>query len=364
MKNFLLLLMMVALGSGANAQCQANFSTSVNGSTATFTNTSTGTNISYYWSFGDGTISSQMNPSHTYTTTGSYGVCLTVYSNDSLTSCQNTTCDSLYVIADSTGFACDASANVSVDQSGTTIEGTNTSSGGYFSTWDVYNDNWTWIHSTSSTNLNYTPAIPGTYNVCLTVYDSLQMPCDTACYTVVTIQDSTGGNGCDASAVVTVNPNGTIIGTATSSEAMYFYWAVFNSNGNVVHSSGTNPLSYNSGIPGVYSVCLTTYDSLQFFCDSTCYLVATDSTAGLNAAEMNEITVYPNPASDQITVVSPNESIYQINLVDVSGSLVRFALVTEEKTLINLEQLPEGMYFIHALGREGQQLSSCKIIKR
>jgi len=44
-----------------------------------FTNASTGTvPISYLWDFGDGTTSSQANPSHTYAATGTYAVTLTV----------------------------------------------------------------------------------------------------------------------------------------------------------------------------------------------------------------------------------------------------------------------------------------------
>lgn len=274
MKKLLLLLLVTGLGSTVYSQCQAYYTSSSSGSTVSFTNASTGTNLSYNWSFGDGTNSSLTNPVHTYSP-GYYNVCLTVSSNDSLTQCQDTYCDSLYFVADSSGFWCDASANVSSNQ------------------------------------------------------------------------------------------NGTITATATSTGASYFYWAVFNSsNGFEVYNSTTNPMNYNPGTSGTYSVCLTTYDSLQNFCDSTCYYVTTDSTSGLYQIGADEISVYPNPAHDQITVSTPNEAFYQLNLMDVSGALVRVALVTDEKTLMNLEQLPEGMYFIHALGREGQQLSSCKIIIR
>ena len=44
----------------------------------TFTNTSSGPSLRYVWSFGDGTTSSQTNPSHTYTSEGIYSVSLAI----------------------------------------------------------------------------------------------------------------------------------------------------------------------------------------------------------------------------------------------------------------------------------------------
>jgi PKD repeat protein len=46
--------------------------------TVSFTDLSTGSPVSWLWSFGDGTTSSDRNPTHTYTDLGSYPVSLTV----------------------------------------------------------------------------------------------------------------------------------------------------------------------------------------------------------------------------------------------------------------------------------------------
>jgi PKD repeat protein len=53
------------------------------------------------WDFGDGTSSTEQNPVHQYTEQGTYDVCLTIFNNDS--SCQNTFCETVYAVSDSTG---------------------------------------------------------------------------------------------------------------------------------------------------------------------------------------------------------------------------------------------------------------------
>src|SRR5690606_17063165 len=59
-----------------------------NSLTASFTDASTdsdGTIASWAWNFGDGTTSTQQNPSHTYVAGGSYNVTLTVTDNGGAT---------------------------------------------------------------------------------------------------------------------------------------------------------------------------------------------------------------------------------------------------------------------------------------
>lgn len=63
-------------------------STTICGGTVQFTDNSTGGPTSWLWNFGDGTTSTLQNPSHTYATTGTYSVSLTVTNpqgNDQIT---------------------------------------------------------------------------------------------------------------------------------------------------------------------------------------------------------------------------------------------------------------------------------------
>jgi len=91
----------------AQVQCQANFSYTQSGIYTGFTDLSTintfGSSLSYSvtweWDFGDGTISTQQNPVHTYANNGIYTPCLTVFYFDSLmfNSCVSVSCDTLLI---------------------------------------------------------------------------------------------------------------------------------------------------------------------------------------------------------------------------------------------------------------------------
>jgi PKD repeat protein len=59
-----------------------------------FINNSHGEENYFSWDFGDGTISNEFNPLHVYSDTGTYTVCLSIYTHYA---CSNTVCKELYV---------------------------------------------------------------------------------------------------------------------------------------------------------------------------------------------------------------------------------------------------------------------------
>jgi len=106
MKRLLLTIMSVLTIFFAQAQCQADFSYIQNGTTTIFTDLSTinsgwSTNysVTWEWDFGDGTISTQQNPVHTYANNGIYTPCLTVVFFDSviINTCVSVYCDSILI---------------------------------------------------------------------------------------------------------------------------------------------------------------------------------------------------------------------------------------------------------------------------
>ncbi|HYV92100.1 MAG TPA: PKD domain-containing protein [Chitinophagales bacterium] len=78
-------------------QVTANFTWTSNGATIIFTNTSTfSANCSIQWTFGDGGTSNLLTPEHTYSTAGSYEVCLIV--TDNTCNVSDTLCKTVLVV--------------------------------------------------------------------------------------------------------------------------------------------------------------------------------------------------------------------------------------------------------------------------
>jgi PKD repeat protein len=86
----------------SNTNCSAYYTVqpdSTNAGVIYAWNNSTGTNLTYAWDFGDGSTSNTAYPTHTYSTTGTYVICLTVTSPF----CTSTYCDSIVTTVKSNG---------------------------------------------------------------------------------------------------------------------------------------------------------------------------------------------------------------------------------------------------------------------
>ncbi len=355
MTKLIITLLSFGLYLSASAQCQADFTYSAVNGTVNFTNTSTGSGFSSSWGFGDGNTSSLDSPSNTYTITGNYAVCLSIY--DSIAQCQSTYCDSIFVQADTTGGGCNTVSNAY--GSGATIVGT--ASGATTYDWIVYDNAWNFLYNTSNQNFNYTPGMNGLYNVCVTTYDSQQNYCDSACY-MVQIQDSIGSSGCLISSSVSVDQNGDVVGTASGASG--YDWTVYDASWTYLYNSSGNNLNYTPTSPGGFNVCLIAYDSLQFECDSLCYYVESDSLAGLSFEEEIVFNVYPNPTHGVVHLELSNDQISEVVLIDITGAVLLQKSIHASITDIDLSLYPKGLYFIHALGRKGQRLSTSKVLRQ
>jgi PKD repeat protein len=90
--------------------------------TVVFTDASTGSPTTWAWDFGDSNTSTQQNPTHTYTTAGTYNVCLTVTNNCGT----NQICQSVTV----TSASCTAAAGtISSSATACLVNGTATLTG-------------------------------------------------------------------------------------------------------------------------------------------------------------------------------------------------------------------------------------------
>jgi len=144
--------------------CQAQYSWYPVDSTNTGTNTfqfidlSTGNATQWYWDFGDGTVSTEQNPLHTFPSNGTYYVCLTIYGQD----CQSVWCAEVQVSPgnDCASYFIYSNLGLSVNFQG--FMANPTISAATFA-WDFGDNNWA-----SGPNVVHTYNNPGIYFVTLT----------------------------------------------------------------------------------------------------------------------------------------------------------------------------------------------------
>jgi hypothetical protein len=79
------------------------------------------------------------------------------------------------------------------------------------------------------------------------------------------------------------------------------------------------------------------------------------------AGNTGQITISPNPASDEIQIRCPFE-LRKLSLMSSNGSLVYVCDVNSDRTSIDITSLSKGMYFIQLLG-SGGQVECKKIVK-
>lgn len=327
--------------------CQVGFSytaSSLNPFSINFTDTTytpPGSTLSTSsWTFGDGNISTQTSPTHTYSAPGKYYVCLTVTQNDSTLGpiCTKTICDTVEV--DPPAATCSANFSwVTDSQRGIAFNNNSTASGTGGTTNILYR--WDFgdgaVANTDSAYHVYSQG--GRYLVCLTQYvvGSIQgdtICSDTHCDSVSTADPGPGLN-CNAHY---------IIDTANSFFAVAYIWNMSSSwldsgiTGDATHqylwtfgdgNTSTDPFpTHIYQTRGFYEVCVTLIandtvrgDTCQrTFCDSVGVdaqgnLLWKNGSAGFTLNVLNPATigvherfkretmfVFPNPASDRVVI--------------------------------------------------------------
>lgn len=260
-----------------------------------FTPVSTSTALNYMWDFGDGNTSTQLYPTHTYSSSGQYSVCLTVSNPNG--SCSTTTCNTVVVQTSGGGNnLCDATfgqSNAPNSPMAYWFYPMNYSSSLIYS-WDFGDGNF----SSIATPL-HTYTMSGTYTVTLAVFDPATGCTDTAS-TPVTI----GGlpTSCSAhfypvnSGVNTIS----FVNLSTSGAGTTYNWD-FGDGGTSTQMYPTHtyqPTPANN----TFNVCLTV-TTASGCVDSICMPVTVQSQSGCQstftayADTNNYLTTYFNAQS-------------------------------------------------------------------
>jgi len=88
-----------------------------------------------------------------------------------------------------------------------------------------------------------------------------------------------------------------------------------------------------------------------------------DAPDGIIELQSSQITVYPNPATGEITIeTSASLTQTQLSIMNVNGQQLITLIVTGPKTQIDISRLPGGVYFVRITN--DKMLEFEKFIKR
>ncbi|MCB0396264.1 MAG: PKD domain-containing protein [Flavobacteriales bacterium] len=292
-----------------------------------YTDTSSGVPTSWLWDFGDGNISTQQNPTHTFSAPGSYTTCLTVTNSCGTDSVCHTTTVACPV--PDPGFSFTAT-NLQVSY-------TDTSAGAPTSWfWDFGDGN-----ISTQQNPTHTFSAPGSYTTCLTVTNSCGT--DSVCHNIRICEVLVAG--------FNINQTDTTVMFTDTSSGSPVSWLWDFGDGNT--STQQNP-SHVYAANGTYLVCLTVTDNCVS--DSSCanVVIQTTSTGMVPAQPM--FSIYPNPGHGRFTLRLHNADPqdYTLEVYDLQGKRLFTKSVYRANGEISLSpDLAPGLYRLSVIAADG-----------
>jgi PKD repeat protein len=311
-----------------------DFTPVINGLQVSFDNNSTGY-ASLLWDFGDGVLTSVVEPTHTYQAAGNYTVFLTLFSAcDTISSTQQVQLS----LAPSANFS-------AVD----TLSGCNTLTLGLQPQFVAPNTNYQWLSpgaaQASSTLTNYTATYTqsGTYSITLIARNSTGLA-DTSTETVVVEVLSAP---MAAFTYSVLSSSGVVTFTNQSVGGTSYLWNFGN----------TNQLLSNA--PSVTHVYYATGDYVvTLVASNACGASVIQTNLVIGSVETDQIAttegwlLYPNPATESLWIVAPTEltDMPQLRIIDLMGRTVAQTLMQGQSTQVQVGNLASGVYLVQIDG--------------
>ena len=364
---------------GTTSACQAAFTStpdSSNTNTILFTDQSTGNINAWNWSFGDGTISTSQNPSHTYANAGTYNVTLMVYGPQN---CQSIITNSVTV----------GSSPSTYTISGTVMAGNNTVNNAIISLFDVTANSYITSTTTSPATGSYlfTNVAVGTYkilatpdssstisqNYAPTYYGDMLFWATASVVNVVNSNQTLGAINLVALPVIP-SGNGSISGNIGTGSKAASKDVIVNLLDNTLNLLATTKTNAN----GDYSFTNLAYDTYKIWVEiagkvTTPITVTLDAnnssssdndfiensgtvipkpTSIDNRIKNSDINIYPNPVQNvlNIEIDLNNSGIYTFNIFSITGQMISAEQlnITSGNNLIrlNTNNLSSGSYIL------------------
>lgn len=323
---------------------------------------SNGGDLSYWWSFGDGTHSDAYQPLHTYAEPGTYTVCLMVGFAAFPDSCTNTVCNTVVIQGSS---PCDGlNAEFSFGLTGLQAAlhaGANPPGTTYQWTFDGTNGG-------DGANTEHTFPGPGVYSVCLTVgnYDPLtQDSCFQDHCQQITVA---GGNPCEGllEAHFEYGHQGNV----------YTFYNTSSTQGVVVSThwdfgdgsfGNDSQLTHTYAEGGEYTVCMT-ITGIAPGTNDTCQATicqTLDVVLGLRDDPSGSAwNAWPQPFDDLLQLDGGDlHGLTRFTLFDMTGRAVNDQTIAAHGRIsLHYDQLPAGAYVLRM--RSATMDRSIRVIKR
>ncbi len=318
---------------GSNTSCSTITITCVTAPVAAFTNsgapttsfTYTGTTTgldSVSWRYGDGTQGSGLTTVHTYTLGGTYTACAIAYNHCGWDSaCTTVTVPCVPPVAN-------------FSYTGTLVQNfnyTGTTPGIDSIVWD-YGDGNTGHGSVAT----HTYTIEGTYHVCVTAYSYCAS--DSFCSDIVIT--------CPAPVAAITNTNDTFHYAGTTPTIDSIVWDF----GDGFTDTGMAPV-HPYAVTDTYHVCVRVYG----YCgaDTVCTDVIVTGV-GINTISLSDITVYPNPSTNQVNIEGVISST-RYKLISMTGAIVKDGIFQMGSNRISMNKYASGVYILELLAEDGSR---------
>lgn len=126
--------------------------------------------------------------------------------------------------------------------------------------------------------------------------------------------------------------------TLTSNQTGASYqWIDCNTNLPIANETNQSFLPSSNG---VYSVEVTTASCTE---RSDCFVFA---TLGLESFNQNEVRMYPNPTSSNISIDVPSNQIFKVDITSISGKRIITKNSLKRSTTLDISELSSGVYFV------------------